>query len=208
MLPKRPGPYLMTLLLIVLVVIVAWMFHALTSPDLQEAVKKSKKAPAPAPPPAPVSSVQSLPEAPTGPIANFSAGGVDMQLQNRADELHSEDAPPMKDLEIVAEFVETYAKGTGASPVGDNADITAALTGTQFPGQKARVFPQNHRAVRNGQLVDRWGEPFWFHPNSGSSMEIRSGGPDKRLFTEDDVILNPSPGGFGATPPGTPGTPQ
>lgn len=209
MLPKRPGTYIMTLLLIVLVVVVAWMFHALTSPELQEAVAKRPKAPAPAPPQEPVASVQSLPETPQpGPVANFSAGGVDVDLQRRADELHNEDVPPMKDLEIVSEFLETYAKGTGGTPVGDNADITAALTGTQFPGQKARVFPQNHRAVRNGQLVDRWGQPLWFHPNSGNSMEIRSGGPDKQLFTQDDVILNPSPGGFGATPTAGSGTPQ
>lgn len=208
MLPKRPGPYIMTLLLIVLVVVVAWMFYALTAPGVQEAMAKRQKTPAPATVQAPVAPVQSLPETPAGPVANFSAGGVDVELQRRADELHNEDAPPMKDLEIVAEFVETYAKGTGASPMGDNADITAALTGTQFPGQKARVFPLNHRAVRNGQIVDRWGEPLWFHPNSGSSMEIRSGGPDKQLFTQDDVILNPSPGGFGATPPASPGTPQ
>jgi hypothetical protein len=32
-------------------------------------------------------------------------------------------------------------------------------------------------------------------------MEIRSGGPDKQMFTQDDVILNPSPAGFGATAP-------
>ncbi len=206
MLPKRPTTYIMTLLLIVLGVIVVWMFYALSSPELQDAMSKKKAAPPPAGVPQPVAPVQDLPDAAPQMTQNFSAGGVDVALQAQADELHNDQNPPLKDLEIVAEFVETYAKGTGAAPVGDNADITAALTGTQYPGQKARVFPQNHRAVRNGQLVDRWGQALWFHPNSGNSMEIRSGGPDKQLFTQDDVILNPSPGGFGATPSTSPGT--
>ncbi|MES2598293.1 MAG: hypothetical protein V4662_23365 [Verrucomicrobiota bacterium] len=203
--PKRPGTYIMTLLLIVLAVIVAWMFHALSSPELTEAIAKKKSTLPPAAP-QPVAPVQDLPETAPPMVQNFSSGGVDAALQEKADELHNEQNPPLRDLEIVAEFLETYAKGTGAAPVGDNADITAAITGTQFPGQKARVFPQGHRAVRNGQLVDRWGAPLWFHPNSGNSMEIRSGGPDKQLFTQDDVILNPSPGGFGATPSTSPGT--
>lgn len=207
MLPKRPGPYIMTLLLIILVVMVAWMFHALTSPELQEAMAKKKAAPPPAPP-KPVAPVQDLPDTAPRVMQNFSAGGVDAALQAQADELHNEQNPPLRDLEIVAGFIETYAKGTGGQPVGDNSDITAALTGTQFPGQKARVFPQGHRAVRNGQIVDRWGEPMWFHPNSGNSMEIRSGGPDKQLFTQDDIILNPSPDGFGATPASSSGSAQ
>lgn len=206
MLPKRPGPYIMTLLLIVLVVIVAWMFHALSSPELQEALSKKTGTPPSPGAPQPVAPVQDLPDAAPPVTQNFSAGGVDVALQAKADELHNEQNPPLRDLEIVAEFLETYAKGTGAAPVGDNADITAAITGTQFPGQKARVFPQNNKAVRKGQIVDRWGEPLWFHPNSGNSMEIRSGGPDKQLFTPDDIILNPSPGGFGATPAAPPGT--
>jgi len=31
-------------------------------------------------------------------------------------------------------------------------------------------------------------------------MEIRSAGPDKQLFTDDDIVQNPSPAGLGATP--------
>lgn len=205
MLPGRPSTYLLTLLLAVLVVLVAWMYHALNSPQISRAVERKKES-------RQVSSQPVLPAQPTAssevPGANFSAGGVDHDLQSRADRLHSDEHGPEQDLQIVAEFLETYARATGGQPIGENADITAAITGTQFPGQKARVFPRNHRAVKDGKLVDRWGEALWFHPNSGNSMEIRSGGPDKQLFTPDDVILNPSPGGFGATPPASGETPQ
>lgn len=201
MLPKRPGPYILTLLLIVLVVVVAWMFQALSSPELADAVSRKNKSPSPQPAepliPAPP---------PGGPVVSpkYSPGGVDFELQAKADSLHSAEHGPQRDLEIVAEFLEVYARAMGGQPIGDNADITAAISGTQYPEQKGRVFPKNHRTVKDGKLVDRWGEPMWFHPNSGNSMEIRSAGPDKQLFTPDDVILNPSPGGFGATPP-TPG---
>jgi len=205
-LPKRPSTYLLTFLLAVLVVVVAWMFHALSSPELQKAVE-SKKSSGSRPGMPDTAPVMPLP-APANAPQQFSGGGVDLDLQARADTLHSDEHGPEQDLHIVADFLETYARATGGQPIGDNADITAALTGTQYPGQKGRVFPQNHRTIRNGQLTDRWGQPFWFHPNSGSSMEIRSAGPDRELFTADDVMLNPSPGGFGATPPGAPDTPQ
>ncbi len=205
MLPKRPGPYALTLLLIVLVVVVAWMFYALNSPELVEAVSRKNKGTSPQQV-APILSAS----VPGGPVASpqFSSGGVDLELQAKADSLHSDEHGPQRDLEVVAEFLETYARATGGQPIGDNADITAAISGTQYPGQKGRVFPKNHRAVKDGKLVDRWGEPLWFHPNSGSSMEIRSAGPDKQLFSPDDVILNPSPSGLGATPLGTPEMPQ
>lgn len=205
MLPRRPSTYLLTLLLAILVLVVAWMYHALSSPEIIQAVEKRKQAEkAPAQPVLPVQPMASSSEQ----GSNFSAGGVDQDLQTRADRLHSDEHGPEQDLQIVADFLETYARATGGQPTGDNTDITAALTGTQFPGQKGRVFPRQHRAVKDGQLVDRWGVPFWFHPNSGNSMEIRSAGPDKQLFSPDDVILNPSPGGFGATPPAAPGMPQ
>lgn len=206
MLPKRPGPYILTLLLIILVVVVAWMFHALTSSQLQEALRKKKPQASQSSSVEPVAPVTPPPSLPS--VGNFSKGGVDLELQTKADSLHSEEHGAQEDLQIVADFLETYARATGGQPIGDNADITAALTGTQFPGQKGRVFPQQHRTVKNGQLVDRWGEPLWFHPNSGNSMEIRSAGPDRQMFTQDDVILNPSPGGFGATPSTAPEIPQ
>lgn len=46
-LPKRPGPYIMALLLIVLVILVAWLDHALHSPELQEALRRQKPSQAP-----------------------------------------------------------------------------------------------------------------------------------------------------------------
>ena len=44
---------------------------------------------------------------------------------------------------------------------------------------------------RNGELCDRWGTPFFFHAESAAHMEIRSAGPDKKMWTDDDVAFSP-----------------
>jgi hypothetical protein len=41
----------------------------------------------------------------------------------------------------------------------------------------------------NGELMDRWGTPIFFHALSKDQMEIRSAGPDRVMWTADDVIL-------------------
>lgn len=194
--PKRPGPYLIALLIISLLVLVGWMFQMLTSETVVKALEGKKQTERRIQPD-PQETVIPTPTIQPG-IQRLPPGGIDPALSAQADGLHNEQEPPERDLEIIADFISTYSKGIGANPIGDNADITAALTGTQ--GHKGRVFPPNHKSIRNGQLIDRWGTPFWFHPNSGNQMEIRSAGPDKELFTQDDIVQNPSPSGLGVTP--------
>jgi hypothetical protein len=189
---KRPTTYLLGFLLLVLVALVFWLNFAINSPEVQEAVRKKRERKLAQP----IPSVTPLVEpAPT----TASTMSLDPMHQSMADELHAETTPPERDLEIIRDFITIYGRAAGGNPVGDNADITAALTGTQYPGQRGQVFPRGHRAIRSGELIDRWGTPYWFHPNSGSQMEIRSAGPDRQLFTQDDVVLNPSPAGFGAS---------
>ena len=40
----------------------------------------------------------------------------------------------------------------------------------------------------NGELVDQWNTPYFFHQLSKDVMEIRSAGPDKVMWTADDVV--------------------
>jgi hypothetical protein len=76
------------------------------------------------------------------------------------------------------------------NPVGSNADITASLTGRNR--LRYALVPPRHPAVNaDGELVDRWGTPYFFHQLDGRRMEIRSAGPDRRLHTEDDALLTP-----------------
>lgn len=195
---KRPASYLLGFLLIILVVLVVWMDHTLTSPEIQDAIRKKRES---QPAQSPVDPVMTNDVQPRGGAA---VNALDPMHQAMADELHAETTTPERDLEIIRDFVSIYSRASGGNPVGDNADITAALTGTQYPGQKGHFFPRGHSAVRSGQLVDRWGSPYWFHPNSSSQMEIRSAGPDRQLFTGDDHVLNPSLSGLGVTAPAAP----
>ncbi len=176
-LPQRPGPYILTLLVIVLAVLVAWMFQAVNSPEIDRALEQKAKAQAAKP------AVTTTPPARPAPVF------LDPVLQAQADRLNAPEHTAHEDVQIVAEFVDVYRKALGGNPIGQNDDITAALTGTG--GHQGRVFPPNSPAIRDGKLVDRWGTPYWFHPESSTKMEIRSAGPDKDLFTGDDVIHKP-----------------
>lgn len=70
-------------------------------------------------------------------------------------------------------------------PLGDNRDITRALTGGNRRGLV--LVTTNDPALRGGQLVDAWGTPYWFHPRAPDAIDIVSAGPDRKLFTGDDV---------------------
>ncbi|MDB6072565.1 MAG: hypothetical protein JWO89_205 [Verrucomicrobiaceae bacterium] len=41
-LPNRPGPYIMTLLLLILIALVAYISIAVSSPELQQAIERAK----------------------------------------------------------------------------------------------------------------------------------------------------------------------
>jgi hypothetical protein len=82
------------------------------------------------------------------------------------------------------------------NPVGENAEITAALAGANR--LEFALIPRNHPAINTvGELCDRWGTPFRFHQLSGQYMEIRSAGPDRKFGTDDDAWWSPP----GAGPP-------
>ena len=42
-----------------------------------------------------------------------------------------------------------------------------------------------------GLLLDRWGTPLVVHPEAWRQLELRSAGPDKTAYTEDDLVLTP-----------------
>lgn len=97
-----------------------------------------------------------------------------------------------EDLDVLGQLFDAWRTnfpGQG-NPVGDNREITAALMGDN-PRQLALV-PKQHRALNSeGELCDRWGTPFRFHPLSGEHMEISSAGPDHKFGTADDTVWSP-----------------
>jgi hypothetical protein len=95
------------------------------------------------------------------------------------------------DLRMLNALFIAYRGATHqGNPVGENNEITAVLRGKNRLGYE--FIPRDCTAVNaRGELCDRWGTPFFFHQLSGERMEIRSAGPDHRLWTEDDQVLTP-----------------
>lgn len=91
------------------------------------------------------------------------------------------------ELDKVGLMLRDYRTLMGANPVGTNAEIMQAVMGGNPKG--ARLGPPEGQSLNaQGELVDRWGTPYFFHQLTGTSMEIRSAGPDKVMWTPDDVV--------------------
>ena len=84
--------------------------------------------------------------------------------------------------------MHNYYATFGENPVGTNPEITAALMGKN-PRQVNFITPKSGLRVNaNGEMVDGYGTPFFFHQLSGKEMEIRSAGEDRKLWTFDDQV--------------------
>ncbi len=122
--------------------------------------------------------VQSAPENPSAVIA--PAGPLSpLQFTNFA---------PATVLENVRRAIRQYGDMFGGNPVGNNAEITAALAGDN---PKHINFIQAEAGMRlnaNGEMVDSWGTPYFFHQLSGHDMEIRSAGEDRKMWSFDDLV--------------------
>lgn len=95
--------------------------------------------------------------------------------------------------EIVLRNLETamhqYAQAFGGNPVGTNPEITSQLSGNN-PRHINFVDPAaGLRVNAAGEMVDAWGTPYFFHQLSSTVMEIHSAGPDKVMWTADDLVI-------------------
>jgi len=118
---------------------------------------------------------------------------LEYERSHLADSLHSAERSGMQDLSVVMNLFAHYRTRFRGFPVGeDNATFVNALTG-QNPGRLA-LLNRDHPAIdAKGQLLDRWGEPFFFHLLGRDEMEIRSAGEDRRLYTADDLVQASAP---------------
>jgi len=102
---------------------------------------------------------------------------------------HRPGEAPIVALERIERLLRHYAQGNnGAMPTGTNREITAALAEPDAYGVAA--IPRDHPDVNaEGELTDRWGSAYFFHALASSRMEIRSAGPDRSLYTADDLVF-------------------
>ena len=90
------------------------------------------------------------------------------------------------DLMAVAGTVRDYRAALGENPVGNNAEITRALLGDN--ARHAQFLAADARTNDAGELLDRWGHPYFFHQISRTEMEIHSAGPDGVMWDADDQV--------------------
>jgi hypothetical protein len=92
-------------------------------------------------------------------------------------------------LENMSRAIRQYGTMFGGNPVGTNPEITRQLSGNN-PRHINFLNPEaGMRINENGELVDPWGTPYFFHQLSGTDMEIHSAGPDKIMWTSDDLVI-------------------
>lgn len=97
--------------------------------------------------------------------------------------------PPTADLQAVADVFSTLTlliKGGDPFRMGANEEFAAALRGVNRA--QLRFVPDDSPVFNAaGQVVDRWGTPLFFHARTHDRIDIRSAGPDRIMWTEDDL---------------------
>ncbi len=87
----------------------------------------------------------------------------------------------------IQQMFGSYRTITGENPVGTNAEMMKAVMGGNPKG--AMLGPPEGQAVNGeGELLDEWGTPYFFHQLTKDLMEIHSAGPDQKLWTDDDIL--------------------
>lgn len=135
--------------------------------------------------PAPFAPGAAAPDTDTDPPAGGTARGGRPVGNSRAEATPDSHGARrvLDDLHFV---FRDYRTAVGGNPVGTNAEITGALLGDNV-GQVKVALPDGATVNGRGEMCDPWGTPYFFHQLSGTRMEIRSAGPDRQMWTADDV---------------------
>ena len=100
--------------------------------------------------------------------------------------------PAQNDLTLMSRLMDNsqlLLKSAANRPLSANEDWADFLRGKNSAHE--RFLPDQHIALNSkGQLVDRWGTPLFFHALGGGRFDIRSAGPDRKLWTDDDIHRN------------------
>ncbi|MEP4078337.1 hypothetical protein [Haloferula sp.] len=127
--------------------------------------------------------VKSVPQTPRKPI-------VLEDVVANADRLNDPNATVEEDLQIVGELLRIYSRHIGVGPEGGlNDEIVACFLGKN-PKKITFLGADNAKLNEAGELLDRYGTPYYFHPVSAEQIEVRSAGPDQKLWSNDDVLLD------------------
>jgi len=187
-------------LLAALVLLVAWfrsppaaapspVAKTTVSANPMETTPPAEQAPAPPPTAAQPTLRKSPAETPASEFRrDFSDPLVPASFPNdRTTASPPSDPATAADLDKITLMFRDYRTITGENPVGTNAEIMKSVMGGNPKG--AMLGPPEGQLVNeNGELIDRWGTPYFFHQLTKDLMEIHSAGPDRRMWTDDDIV--------------------
>ena len=117
-----------------------------------------------------------------------TAAAVAIPPAGPAQSLEETDVPPDIAIQNMSRAIHQYGEMFGGNPVGTNPEFAKQLGGDNPKHINFITAAAGMRLDDNGELVDPWGTPYFFHQISGSDTEIRSAGPDKIMYTADDIV--------------------
>ncbi|MGJ8725442.1 MAG: hypothetical protein ACSHYB_12865 [Roseibacillus sp.] len=115
---------------------------------------------------------------------------IDDLSSNYLKQYGSEDTSPQQDLVEIAGVFDNYfllVKSPDPLPVGENRETTAALLGKN-PFLIRFLSPDSPWISEQGEFLDRWESPLYFHAIDINRVGVRSAGPDRQMWTEDDLV--------------------
>ncbi|MGC3988853.1 MAG: type II secretion system protein GspG [Chthoniobacteraceae bacterium] len=90
-------------------------------------------------------------------------------------------------LQSLSYALRDYRNALGQNPVGSNEEITKALLGNN--SHNATFLSEKLPINARGELIDQWGDPYFFHQISANEIDIYSAGPDRQMWTSDDEVV-------------------
>lgn len=101
------------------------------------------------------------------------------------------DGDTKRDLEALRDVVvscQLLLKNLDSFHLPGNPEIVRFLQGEN--PEKLAWIPAKHRLIKSdGVLLDRNGNPVFFHRLSGLQFEYRSAGADGEHWTDDDIVV-------------------
>lgn len=139
----------------------------------------------PVPPAPPATAIPAAAAVPAVAVPATTSPSATRVLPGSVTEIPAAAGDIAEDLNAVDATIRNFQAVHGENPIGSNAEITGALLGNNLKQIKLEVPPGSH-LNGEGEMCDRWGTPYFFHQVSKTEMEIRSAGPDRRMWTGDD----------------------
>lgn len=135
------------------------------------------------------------PDSPPLPSAPPAYAATIQFVSGPLERLHSSDTDAQVDVSALRAALTGLAQSLQGAlpPIGDDRDLARALLGRNRDGL-AYLRPDSPAYdPATGHLRDRWGTPYHVHPRAPRDFEIRSAGPDEKLFTPDDLVSSFGP---------------